>query len=144
MKDNEYRERKLPQGTLRYLDSGSGPVIVFLHGFLVNARHWRKVTPLLTGHFRCVVPELPLGAHRVNLNPGADLSPNGVATLIAAFIEALDLKEVTLIGNDSGGALAQLVITHFPQRITRLILTNCDAYQHFPPLIISPLTVGSR
>ena len=87
---------------------------MFVHGLLVDGTLWRKVTPLLEGEFRCVVPDLPLGSHRVPMSPDADLSPPGVARIVADFIDALELEDVTLIGNDTGGAICQLVATGHP------------------------------
>ncbi len=78
-------------------------------------------------------PDLPLGSHRVPMPPEADLSPLGVANLIAELLETLELTDVTLVGNDTGGALCQLVCAHHPDRVDRLVLTNCDAFEHFPP-----------
>jgi pimeloyl-ACP methyl ester carboxylesterase len=124
----------LPQGTVRYRDTGQGTPIVFVHGLLVNGLLWRKVTPLLDGEFRCIVPDWPLGSHSDPLAPGADRSPRGVANLIADFLEALDLEGVILVANDTGGAIAQLVATERPERIGRLVLTPCDAYENFLPL----------
>src|SRR5436190_11986419 len=87
-------EARLAAGTVRYRDTGGGAPIVFAHGLLVDGTLWRKVTPLLEGDFRCVVPDLPLGSHRVAMEPGADISPPGVARILADFIEALDLEDV--------------------------------------------------
>jgi pimeloyl-ACP methyl ester carboxylesterase len=137
-------EVSLPQGTVRYSDQGTGSTLVFLHGLLANRLLWGRVFPRLVSHFRCIAPDLPLGAHSHPLHPDADLSPLGVAHLVADFLEALDLHEVTLIGNDTGGALCQLVIAHHPQRITRLVLTNCDAFEHFFPPLVSPFQYGAR
>jgi len=129
------RELKLPQGTIRYREVGEGKPIVFVHGLLVNGLLWRKVAPLLAGEARCIVPDWPLGSHELPLAPGADATPGGIAKLVADFIAALELEDVTLVGNDSGGAISQLVITRHPERIGRLVLTNCDAYENFlPPL----------
>lgn len=131
----EAKELRLPQGTVRYREVGSGPPVVFVHGLLVNGLLWRKVAPRLAGERRCIVPDWPLGSHDVPLAPGADVSPGGIARLIADFIAALDLEDVTLVGNDSGGAICQLVVTRHPERIGRLVLTSCDAYDNFlPPL----------
>jgi pimeloyl-ACP methyl ester carboxylesterase len=124
----------LPQGTIRYRDTGEGAPIVFVHGLLVNGLLWRKVTPLLDGEFRCIVPDWPLGSHSDPLAPHADRSPRGLANLIADFLEALDLEGVILVANDTGGAIAQLVATERPERIGRLVLTPCDAYENFLPL----------
>jgi pimeloyl-ACP methyl ester carboxylesterase len=99
----------------------------------VNADLWRKVVPALSKDFRCIAPDLPLGCHDHPLRADADMSPAGAAKVIADFIAALDLDGVTLVGNDTGGALCQLVVTRHPERIARLVLTNCDAYDKFPP-----------
>jgi pimeloyl-ACP methyl ester carboxylesterase len=129
----QQNEVQLPQGPITYRERGTGEPIVFVHGALVNADLWRKVVPGLSKDFRCVAPDLPLGSHARPLASDADLSPPGAAKLIADFIAALDLDGVTLVGNDTGGALCQLVVTRHPERIARLVLTNCDAYDKFPP-----------
>src|SRR5215211_4407897 len=85
------------------------------------------------GSCRCIVPDWPMGSHRTALNPGADLSPPGIAGLIAAFMDALELDRVTLVGNDTGGAMSQIFTAAHPDRVERLILTNCDTLEHFPP-----------
>jgi pimeloyl-ACP methyl ester carboxylesterase len=131
----QVKELQLSQGTIRYRDDGEGKPIVFVHGLLVNGLLWRKVTPLLSADARCIAPDWPLGSHELPLAPGADATPGGIARLVADFLAALDLNDVTLVGNDSGGAIAQLVITRHPERVGRLVLTNCDAYENFlPPL----------
>ena len=123
------------QGTIAYSETGpaDAPAIVFVHGAFVDGTLWRKVVPQLEGSYRCVVPDLPLGSHRTPMNPGADLSPPGLARLIADFVEAVGLDDVTLVANDTGGALSQLVVTRHPERIGRLVLTPCDAYENFLP-----------
>lgn len=131
----------LPQGTLRYDDVGSGPAVVFIHGLLVNGKLWRKVTPVLSGSARCIVPDLPLGSHETPMKPDADLSVDGVAKLVANLLEALDLRDVTIVGNDSGGAIAQVVAARYSERVGRLVLTTCDAYDVFPPALFSYLRV---
>jgi pimeloyl-ACP methyl ester carboxylesterase len=133
------REVSTHRGTLRYFERGDGPPIVFLHGIGVNPLLWRKVVPELAGSFRCVMPELPLGSHELTMSPDADLTPHGLAALVAGFLEGLDLREVTLLGNDTGGAIAQLVATRHPERLGRLVLTPCDAFEHFPPPLFRPL-----
>jgi pimeloyl-ACP methyl ester carboxylesterase len=138
------REVELPQGTIHYRESGEGPTIVFVHGLLVDGRLWRKVTPLLEGRFRCIVPDLPLGSHPEPMNPDADLSPPGLARIVAGFIEALDLEDVTLVANDTGGAISQITAAHHPERIGRLVLTNCDAFENFLPPAFRPLQLAAR
>src|SRR5256885_3109923 len=138
------QEIHIAQGTVRYRDTGEGKPLVFVHGLLVDGTLWRKVTPLLEGEFRCVVPDLPLGSHRVPMRPDADLSPPGVARIVADLIDALGLEDVTLIGNDTGGAICQLVATEHPERLGRLVLTPCDAYENFLPPFFRPLQYAAR
>jgi pimeloyl-ACP methyl ester carboxylesterase len=140
----EAREIQLAQGVIRFREFGSGEPILFVHGILTNGALWRDVVGRLSGRFRCVVPDLPLGGHAVPLRPEADLSPKGVACLVADFMEALDLRDVTLVGNDTGGAICQIVIANHPGRIGRLVLTSCDAYEAFFPLLLKPLHYGAR
>jgi pimeloyl-ACP methyl ester carboxylesterase len=135
----EGREARLPQGTVRYYERGSGPPLVFAHGLLVNANLWRSVTARLGAEFRCIVPDLPLGSHLVPLGPDADVSPPGVADLIADLMTELDLADVIVVGNDTGGALSQLVATRRPERLAGLALTSCDAFANFPPRLFRPL-----
>jgi pimeloyl-ACP methyl ester carboxylesterase len=134
-------EVKLSQGTIRYRDVGRGPVLLFVHGLLVSGSVWRKVEARLSDRYRCIVPDWPLGSHTVPMNGDADLTPAGIAKLIADFAAALGLEDVTLVGNDSGGALCQLVVAHHPERIGRLVLTTCDAFEIFPPALFSYLKV---
>lgn len=125
---------ELPQGTISYRRGGSGAPAVLVHGLLVNGRLWDGVVEELEASAECVVPDLPLGSHRTALDPAADLSPLGLAKLIDDFISELGLEEVTLVGNDTGGALCQILATQHPGRVGRLGLTNCDAYENFLPL----------
>ena len=135
---------QLPQGTIEYTESGEGPPIVFAHGLLVDGRLWRKVTPLLDQNFRCIVPDLPLGSHRIPMSADADLSPPGLARLIADFLEALDLDDVVLVANDTGGAISQITAANHPERIGRLVLTNCDAFDNFLPPAFRPMQWAAR
>ena len=137
-------ELKIPHGTVRYRESGEGPPIVFLHGLLVDGQLWRKVTPLLHDNFRCVVPDLPLGSHTLPMDPHADLSPPGMARLVADLLDALGLEDVTLVANDTGGAIAQITAANHPERIGRIVLTNCDAFENFLPPAFRPLQWAAR
>jgi pimeloyl-ACP methyl ester carboxylesterase len=144
---NNTPERKtvdLPQGTIHYSDHGQGPILVFVHGLLVNGQLWRDVVSLLKGKFRCIVLDLPLGSHIQPMNPDTDLTPPGLARLVADFITALELDHVTLVGNDTGGAICQLVIDQYPEKISGLILTNCDAFENFLPLLFRPLQYAAH
>ena len=144
MSDATQKAVDLPQGTINYTEIGSGPPLVFVHGFLVDGTLWREVTPLLADRFRCIVPDLPLGSHRIAMKPDADLSPPGVARIVADFLAALELEDVTLIGNDTGGAICQLVATNHPERLGRLVLTPCDTYKDFLPPAFRYLQVAAR
>jgi pimeloyl-ACP methyl ester carboxylesterase len=125
---------RLPSGEISYAERGSGPPIVFVHGLLVNANLWRKIVPpLADAGFRCIAPDWPLGAHQVPMPADADLSPPGVAALIAEFLDALDLENVTIVANDTGGAITQILMANHPGRLGRVVLTPCDAFEDFLP-----------
>jgi pimeloyl-ACP methyl ester carboxylesterase len=114
----------LTQGTIDYRDEGEGETLVFVHGLLVDGRLWREVTPLLAERYRCIVPDWPLGSHRAPLRAGADRSPRGIAHLIADFLDALELTDVTIVANDTGGAISQILASERPERVRSLVLTN--------------------
>lgn len=130
---SERREIELPAGTIRYREAGAGRPVVFVHGFLVDGRLWDGVVDRLSDRFRCLAPDWPIGAQQVAMKPDADLTPYGIADLIASLLEQLDLSDVTIVGNDSGGAMSQVLATRRPERIGRLVLTNCDTHENFPP-----------
>lgn len=131
-------------GTIEYRDVGSGPVLVFLHLVLADASHWDRMPPLLSDRFRCIFPTLPMGAHRIPANEGADLSVDGLARAIADLITHLALDDVTIIGNDSGGAISQVVAVNHPELIKRVVLTNCDMYDDFPPKLFAYFNLYKR
>jgi pimeloyl-ACP methyl ester carboxylesterase len=137
------RPLDLAAGRMRAHVIGEGPPIVFVHGLLVNANLWRKVVPRLDGYTR-VSLDLPLGSHLDSM-PDADLSPPGLSDLIADSLEALDLEDVTLVGNDTGGALTQITAARRPERLARLVLTSCDAFDNFPPrffrIVLAPARI---
>jgi pimeloyl-ACP methyl ester carboxylesterase len=136
---NQRKEIDLPAGRIRYREAGEGKPIVFVHGYLVDGRLWDGVVDRLADRFRCLAPDWPMGSQQVAMNPAADLSPPGVAATIARFLEALDLDDVTIVGNDSGGAMSQVLVTRHPERIGRLVLTNCDTHENFPPGIFKAM-----
>jgi pimeloyl-ACP methyl ester carboxylesterase len=135
----EHREIQLAAGKIRYREAGEGRPILFVHGYLVDSRLWDGVVDRLSDRFRCLAPDWPLGAHQVAMNPDADLSPPGLAGLIAEFVERLELDDVTLVGNDSGGAISQILAANHPTRVARLALTNCDTHENFPPGIFKAM-----
>jgi len=130
--------------TVRAHVTGEGPPIVFVHGALVNANLWRKVVARLDG-FKRVTLDLPLGSHLEPMPRDADLRPPALANLIADSLAALELTDVTLVGNDTGGGLSQIVATRRPERIGALVLTSCDAFDSFPPrffrIVLAPARV---
>ena len=130
----ESHQLSLPQGTVEYFRRGSGKPLIFAHGWLANANLWRHVVDLLAGRFECIALDLPFGAHRIGLEPDADLSAEGCGALIAAALDALGLENVTLVGNDSGGAYSQIALAAGAEGVERLVLTSCETpYDQFPP-----------
>jgi pimeloyl-ACP methyl ester carboxylesterase len=123
--------------------TGQGPAVVLVHGALVNANLWRSVVPLLEGRTR-VALDLPLGSHIEAMPRDADLSPPALADLIADAIAALELENVTIVGNDTGGALTQILATRRPERIGRVVLTSCDAFDNFPPRLFRWVLAPAR
>ncbi|WP_235949421.1 alpha/beta fold hydrolase [Candidatus Frankia alpina] len=136
----------LPQGQISYRaadpPASDRPPVVFLHGLLVDGQLWAAVASQLAEQgVRSYAPTLPLGSHPTPMRPDADLTPRGIARLVLAFLAALDLRDVTLVGNDTGGAIAQFVLDTDPTRVGRAVLTNCDGFDTFPPF---PFTVLVR
>ncbi|GAA2317390.1 alpha/beta fold hydrolase [Streptomyces violaceusniger] len=126
-------EVELSAGTIEYEDTGGeGPVAVLLHGVAMDGSLWREAVAALAPGIRCVVPTLPLGGHRRPMRPDADLSVLAVARLVAEFLDRLDLTDVTLAMNDWGGAQA-LIADGRDQRIGRLVITSCEAFENYPP-----------
>jgi pimeloyl-ACP methyl ester carboxylesterase len=127
-------EIELSAGTLTYRDTGGdGPVLVLLHGLMMDASLWDETIAELAADHRCVAPTLPLGAHRHGMRADADLSLPGVARLVVEFLDRLDLRDVVLVGNDTGGALVQLVMADGAARVAAVVLVSCDAFDNFPP-----------
>ncbi|WP_068272835.1 alpha/beta fold hydrolase [Aldersonia kunmingensis] len=133
-------EIDVPGGRIRYHERGEGPPIVFVHGLLANSALWRKVVPAIAGAgYRCISPDWPLGAHSIPM-PDADLTPSGLASIIGSFLEALDLRDVTLVANDTGGALTQILLARKPSRVARVVFTPSDCYTNFFPPMFRGLT----
>lgn len=137
-------EVRLDSGTVAYRERGEGDPIVFVHPIFTNGDLWRDVVPPLAEQYRCITPDWPLGSHSVPMDRDADLSPPGLASLVAGFLDALDLHEVTLVGNDTGGAISQLVVARHPERVGRLVLVSCDAFEVFPPRLFAYLKLTGR
>ncbi len=125
---------ELSAGTIEYEDTGgSGPTLLLVHGLMMDASLWDELISDLSADHRCVAPTLPLGAHRHAMRADADLSLPGMARLVAEFLERLGLHDVTLVGNDTGGALVQLLMCDGAARAGRVVLASCDAFDNFPP-----------
>jgi pimeloyl-ACP methyl ester carboxylesterase len=128
------KQIELSAGTIEYRDTGgAGPVLLLLHGLLMDASLWDEVIADLAPEYRCVAPTLPLGAHRHAMSADADLSPRGLARLTAELLDRLDLRDVMLVGNDTGGVLVQLLAGARSPRIGQIVLVSCDAFENFPP-----------
>jgi pimeloyl-ACP methyl ester carboxylesterase len=138
------REQQLSSGTVRYREAGEGEPLLFVHGLLVNGRLWDGVAERLSQRHRCIVPDWPMGSHTLPMNPGADLAPPSLAALVAEFIEALGLEQATVVGNDSGGAVSQMLVARRPDLVGRLVLTNCDTHDNFPPFPFNALPLLAR
>jgi pimeloyl-ACP methyl ester carboxylesterase len=136
----------LSAGSVHYrvLGPEGAPTLVFVHGLLVSGSIWDPVVQRLATEYRCVVPDWPMGSHRTPMRSGADLAPSGMADIVADLLAALDLRDVVLVGNDSGGAVCQLVVTRRPERVGALVLTTCDAFDVFPPSPFGIVTALAR
>lgn len=138
---------ELPAGPIEYDDSGpppgrgdDAPVVVLLHGLLMDGTVWREVAPGLAREARVIAPTLPLGAHRLPMRDDADLSLRGMTRLVADFLDALDLHDATLVLNDWGGPIL-LVELGLDARVGRLVLCACEAFDNFPPGLPGRLAV---
>lgn len=136
-------QARLTQATIEYRvlgpDDSAHPPVLFVHGILVDHRLWLKVAEELARNgFRCILPDLPLGSHTIPVDDSVALSPVTVAEMLHELITELDLRDATVVGNDTGGGLCQLLVDAHPDGVGRLVLTNCDAFEKFPPF---PFTV---
>ncbi|HTA35887.1 MAG TPA: alpha/beta hydrolase [Solirubrobacteraceae bacterium] len=139
----------LPHGTVRYRVAGpenaAAPPVVFVHGFLVSSTLWTETADALAADgVRSYAADWPLGSHTIALGVGADQSPRGIARQVLAFMQALELDDVTLVGNDTGGAICQFLLDLDASRVGRVVLTNCDAFTNFPPAPFDLLFKGFR
>lgn len=134
-------------GTIHYDTAGppDGRPVLFIHGYAMGASLWGPLsTRLAAQNLRCIAPNWPLGAHPAPLRAGADRTLPGIAAMVDAFMAALDLSDVVLVGNDTGGLIAQLVAINHPDRLGALVLTSCDAFEHFPPPILKPFMLAAK
>ena len=108
---------ELDEGPVRYREAGQGTPLLFVHGALVNSHLWDQTAELLTDRFRCILPDLPIGSHPEPMKPGADISPTGIARIVGKVRKELGAEDAILVGNDSGGAISQLLVTSDPTRV---------------------------
>src|SRR3954451_14760849 len=137
----------LDQGTIHYEEAGpaDGRPIVFVHGYVMAGDLWTGLAdPLAARGLRTIMPTWPLGAHPEPMKPDTDLTPRGLAAIVAGFLEALDLRDVVLAGNDTGCAICQITAAHHPERIGALVLTNCDMFENFPPSFFKALVAAAK
>jgi pimeloyl-ACP methyl ester carboxylesterase len=134
-------------GTIHYdaVGPATGRPVVFVHGYAMGGSLWQSLSNrLAVNNFRCTAPTWPLGSHPTAMRRSADMTLPGVAAMVDAFLGALDLDDVILVGNDSGGVVSQLVAVHHPARLGALVLTSCDAFEHFPPPILKPFILAAK
>jgi pimeloyl-ACP methyl ester carboxylesterase len=124
---------QLSSGPIDYEDRGKGPVVVLLHGLFMDSSHWRHVVADLEADYRCVAPTLPIGAHREPMNGDADLTLSGQVHLLEEFLERLELRDITLVGVDTGAGLSQLLIQRRPELVARVALLSAEAFDNYPP-----------
>lgn len=138
---------RLDAGAIDYEQAGppDGRPVVFIHGYSMGSSLWRPLSERLAAHgFSCMAPTWPLGAHTEPMREDADLTMEGIAAMVGELLDELALEDIVLVGNDTGGAIAQLVATGTPERLGALVLTSCDAFEHFPPPILKPLIAAAK
>ena len=137
----------LTMGNVHYEKDGpdDGRPVVFIHGYAMGGSLWRPLTErLAAAGFSCVAPTWPLGAHTEPVRRDRELTVEAIAAMVGELLDELSLEDVVLVGNDTGGAIAQVVATSTPARLGALVLTSCDAFEHFPPPILKPLIAAAR
>jgi pimeloyl-ACP methyl ester carboxylesterase len=134
---------ELPGARVAYVERGRGPAAVFLHGYPLNGYQWRGALSRLSAQRRCIAPDF-LGLGYTQVPDGADLSPGAQTAMLAQFLDQLRVDTVDVIANDSGGAVAQLFVARYPQRVRTLLLTNCDSSNDCPPKAIASLIADVR
>jgi haloalkane dehalogenase len=140
------RERRFAQtafGRIAHIDRGTGPAALFLHGFPLSGFQWRGAIDRLSSFRRCLAPDL-MGLGYTVVAPGQSITPAAQADMIAAFLDRIEIRQVDLIANDSGGAVAQLFVTKYPLRVRTLLLTNCDVETDSPPSAMVPIIEAAR
>lgn len=132
-----------PFGRIAYLARGSGRAALFIHGLPLNGFQWRGALERLSPHRRCIAPD-SMGLGYSEIPAGQDLSPEAQAAMYAALLDTLRIRDVDLVGSDSGGAIAQIFVARYPGRVRTLLLTNCDVHEDSPPPALAPVIAASR
>lgn len=130
-------------GRIAYVEEGEGPPALFLHGVPLNGYHWRHVVSRLRPRRRCIAVDL-MALGYTEIAPGQDVSFVAQARMVAEVIDALGIDKIDLIANDSGGAIAQIFAANYPDRLTSLVLTNCDVHDGWPPPQVLPVIERAR
>ncbi len=125
-------------GRIAYVERGSGKAALFVHGYPLNGFQWRGALERLSPYRRCIAPDL-MGLGYSEVAEGQSLAPADQAAMLAALLDRLSVRDVDLVANDSGGAIAQLFLAHYPKRVRTLLLTNCDVVLYTPPPALEPL-----
>ena len=132
-----------PFGRIAYVERGTGPAALFLHGFPLNGFHWRGSLERLSPHRRCLAPDF-MGLGYTEVPAGQDLAPQAQADMLAAFLDGLSISAVDLVANDSGGTVAQLFAVQHPARVRTMLLTNCDVHENSPPVQLRNSIAAAR
>lgn len=130
-------------GRIAYVERGRGPAAIFVHGVPLNGYHWRHVVDRVRHRRRCIALDL-MGLGYSEIDARQDVSFSAQARMIAEFMDALDIEQADLVANDSGGAIAQIFAALFPERLSSLVLTNCDVHDGWPPPQTFPLIERAR
>ncbi len=133
MLSNKMGQIKIKENRIQYSTYGKGRPIIFIHGALSNGNTWRKILPTLSQNYLCIVPEFPFGGHKIPIRNEFDFTPNGIANSIASLMNMLNLNETILLANDTGGVFAQFFTAKYPDKVSHLILSNCEGFEIFPP-----------
>jgi pimeloyl-ACP methyl ester carboxylesterase len=130
-------------GRIAYFDKGGGPVALFVHGVPLNGYHWRNLIDRVQHRRRCIAVDL-MALGYSEIAPTQDVSFTAQARMLAEVLDALRLEKIDLVANDSGGAIAQIFAAHHPERLTSLVLTNCDVHDGWPPPQVLPIMERAR
>lgn len=130
-------------GRIAYVERGAGDAALFLHGFPLNGFQWRGALERLSAHRRCLAPDF-LGMGYTEVADGQSVAPDAQVAMLVALLDALSIPAVDLVANDSGGAVAQLLVTRHPNRVRTLLLTNCDTEHDSPPAALLPVIEASK